>query len=593
MKKRIVALLLAAMMLLSLLSGCGGSETSQAPASSVPQEEQAPAQEAPAEAPAEPEEEASVPAEPAASAEEPETAETVVPGSVPVSLPISDEMIEIDWWTGDIGYLWSMLDDISENITLQELEKRTNIHINWTFAARDTTEVTLMVASGDWADVVDNANNTYPGGVSAGAADGVFLELTDAINDWMPNYKSYLDADPDLIRNSKDANGNVYFLSKIYKESAPIMWGAFVRADWAKDLGYDPAEIDTYDEYYDVMMAMKSEHDMDSVFRLMSSGVSIYGGLTYGYDVNGALWTGANEYPLYAEDGVVKFATLEEGFKDYLKMMNKWYESGLISSDFVSNTDRDMFASGGATGEFGVFYANISHVTNLYGQTTEDGYELAPLAEPTVNEGDQLHFSGSFYNRFADNCMTILADTEYFEEICRFTDYLFSDEGATLMNYGIEGTSYDVVDGEIQLNKEWFDDCPTMPRAGNFNDVRTGMLGAGIYTCLLDYWGFYNNYYTDVQLQTQEVWSSRTPETLAESWEMPAFIQNYMSLEDNSSVNTYLGDIGTYLEQMVPAFIMGQKDIDAEWDAFVQNQKDMGIQDVIDIYQTAYDGYWS
>ena len=44
---------------------------------------------------------------------------------------------------------------------------------------------------------------------------------------------------------------------------------------------------------------------------------------------------------------------------------------------------------------------------------------------------------------------------------------------------------------------------------------------------------------------------------------------------------------------MVPAFILGQKDIDAEWDAFVQNQKDMGIQDVINIYQTAYDGYWS
>lgn len=590
MKKRIVALLLSALLIFAMLSGCGSDENHSAGSTSQVEEEAQSTFESKTETAEQPEEEASASAENSAAEEE---VGTVTPGSIPVSLPISEEMIEIDWWTGDIGYLWSMLDDISENITLQELEARTNIHINWTFAARDTTEVTLMIASGDWADVVDNANNTYPGGISAGAADGVFLELTDAINDWMPNYKSYLDADSDLLRNSKDANGNIYFLSKIYKDTAPIMWGAFIRSDWAKELGYDPAEIDTYDEYYDVMMAMKSEYNMDSVFRLMASGVSIYGGLTYGYDVNGALWTGSNEYPLYAEEGTVKFATMEDGFKDYLKMMNQWYESGLISSDFVSNTDRDMFASECATGEFGVFYANISHVTNLYGQATEDGYELAPLAEPTINEGDSLHFSGSFYNRFSDNCMAILAETEYFEEICRFTDYLFSDEGATLMNYGIEGVSYDVVDGEIQLNKEWFDNCPNMPRAGNYNDVRTGMLGAGIYTCLLDYWGFYDNYYTDVQLQTQEVWASRTPETLEESWEMPVFIQNYMSLEDNSSVNTYLGDIGTYLEQMVPAFILGQKDIDAEWDAFVQNQKDMGIEDVIAIYQMAYDGYWS
>lgn len=161
------------------------------------------------------------------------------------------------------------------------------------------------------------------------------------------------------------------------------------------------------------------------------------------------------------------------------------------------------------------------------------------------------------------------------------------------MNYGIEGTSYDVVDGEIRLNKDWFDNCPTMPRAGNYNDVRTGMLGAGIYTCLLDYWGFYNNYYNDVQLETQTVWASRTPDTLADSWEMPYFITNYMTVEDMNSVNTLLGDLGTYLEEMVPAFIMGQQDINTQWDSFVENQISMGIQTILDIYQKAYDSYWS
>ena len=232
-------------------------------------------------------------------------------------------------------------------------------------------------------------------------------------------------------------------------------------------------------------------------------------------------------------------------------------------------------------------------MTNLYGQAVEEGFELAPLPEPTVNEGDSLKFSGSTYNRFADNNLAILADTEYLEEICRFTDYLFSDEGATLMNYGIEGTSYDVVDGEIQLNFDWFENCPTMPRANNYNDVRTGMLGAGVYTCLLDYWGFYDNWYNDIQLSTQDIWATRTPDTLADSWEMPYYITNYMTVEDINEVNHYLTDIGTYLEEMVPSFIMGQRDIDAEWDSFVAEQKNMSIQTVIDIYQTAYDAYWS
>ena len=132
-----------------------------------------------------------------------------------------------------------------------------------------------------------------------------------------------------------------------------------------------------------------------------------------------------------------------------------------------------------------------------------------------------------------------------------------------------------------------------MPRAGNYNDVRTGMLGAGIYTCLLDYFGFYNNYYTDVQLKTQEVWVSNTPETLAESWEMPIYVSNYITSADNSTVSAHLSDIGTYISEMIPAFILGQKDIDAEWDGFVQRQYDMGLQTVIDIYQKGYDGYWN
>ncbi len=590
--KRIVALLLALMMLSTVISGCGTTDSSATFSDNV-------AASSTSQAPATPEkssnetsttEETAMDSELVGSSVE----NTASPGSYPVSLPICEERIEIDWFTGDIGYLWSMLDDINENITLQELEKRTNIHINWTFASNDTSECTLMIASGDWVDVIDNANAQYPGGVTAGVADGVFLDLTDAINDWMPNYKSYLDADDVLLRNCMDTNGRINFISKIYKDNPPIMWGPFIRADWAEACGFDPAEIDTYDEYHDVMMAMKSEYNMDNgVLRLLASGVENYGGLTYGYGINGELWSGANAYPLYAEEGTVKFATTEDGFRDYLKMMNQWYNDGLISSDFVSNTDRDMFASGGATGEYGLFYANINHVTNLYGQATDENFEIAPLPEPTINEGDELKFSGSTYNRFSDNCMVILSDTEYFEEICRFTDYLFSDEGATLMNYGIEGTSYDVVDGEIRLNKDWFDNCPTMPRAGNYNDVRTGMLGAGIYTCLLDYWGFYNNYYNDVQLETQTVWASRTPDTLADSWEMPYFITNYMTVEDMNSVNTLLGDLGTYLEEMVPAFIMGQQDINTQWDSFVENQISMGIQTILDIYQKAYDSYWS
>ncbi|MGI5936222.1 MAG: hypothetical protein ACOX7I_05435 [Oscillospiraceae bacterium] len=568
--KKALSLILAVLLIISMLCGCnsGGSSSSDNEASEAP----GTSDEGPDNSPEEL-------AEP-----EPE---------VTTALPISDELIEIDWFTADIGYLWSMMDDINENITLQELEKRTNVHLNWTFGDFEGNAFSVMLASGDWCDVVDNANAQYPGGVAAGVAAGVFKPLTDAINEYMPNYKALLEADETLMRDCTDSEGNINFISKIYKDDVPVMWGPFIRSDWCKELGYDPNEIDTYDEYHDVMLAMKTEYDMDSVLRLISSGVEMFGYLTYGYGINGELWSNENVLPLYHDNGVVKFGSMEDGFKEYLTMMNQWYKDGLISSDFVTITDRHMFDPDAAKGKYGVFYANIAHVANLYNMATDEGFELAPLKDATKNEGETLKFSGATYTRFSDNCLCILEGTEYLEEICRWLDYLYSEEGTILMNYGIEGESYEVVDGEIVLNKDWFVNCPYMPGAGNFNDVRTGMLGAGIFTCMLDYWGFYKNFYSDVALSTQEVWTANTPSTLAESGELSYFIDNYMTIEEAEEYTELVTDLCTYLSEMVPAFILGTRDINTEWDAFVNTQKELDVDRIIEIYQNAYDRYWA
>ena len=39
------------------------------------------------------------------------------------------------------------------------------------------------------------------------------------------------------------------------------------------------------------------------------------------------------------------------------------------------------------------------------------------------------------------------------------------------------------------------------------------------------------------------------------------------------------------------AVLTGEKDVDAEWDTFIKNLYDMGLQDVIDVYQAALDRY--
>ena len=50
-------------------------------------------------------------------------------------------------------------------------------------------------------------------------------------------------------------------------------------------------------------------------------------------------------------------------------------------------------------------------------------------------------------------------------------------------------------------------------------------------------------------------------------------------------------DISKYVSQMFSAFVTGDSDIDAEWDTYVDNLYQMGLQDVLDCYDAAYARY--
>jgi len=50
-------------------------------------------------------------------------------------------------------------------------------------------------------------------------------------------------------------------------------------------------------------------------------------------------------------------------------------------------------------------------------------------------------------------------------------------------------------------------------------------------------------------------------------------------------------DLKAYVTEMNAAFMTGQKDIEAEWDTYLKKLDDMGLQEVITIYQAALDRY--
>ena len=54
--------------------------------------------------------------------------------------------------------------------------------------------------------------------------------------------------------------------------------------------------------------------------------------------------------------------------------------------------------------------------------------------------------------------------------------------------------------------------------------------------------------------------------------------------------NSIYSDIDTYMDETISKFVVGDLSLD-QFDSFVQQLKDMGIEDCIAIEQAAYDRY--
>ena len=62
---------------------------------------------------------------------------------------------------------------------------------------------------------------------------------------------------------------------------------------------------------------------------------------------------------------------------------------------------------------------------------------LAPVNPPVKNEGDEIHIR--LRDSYTSGNTAISADCENWEVAMRWLDYLYTEEGALLANYGVEG----------------------------------------------------------------------------------------------------------------------------------------------------------
>ncbi len=256
-----------------------------------------------------------------------------------ITFPLA-ETAEFSMWTPLYSTNLAIYKTLDEHPAVKRLEELTKVHINFVHptSGSEAENFSLMKASQEYTDVFDTLYSSDS--ATTLEQNGVIIDLTDLIDQYMPNYANLRSSDPEIDKETKDDNSRKLLMYQIYEE-VPLAWGGFtVRKDLLDKAGL--AIPETYDDWEKAGLAFKSM-GIEIPFLMPNSGsFTQWNTFESGFGIG-------SRY--YRDKDTVKFGPIEPGYKEYVTKMHSWYEQGIIGKDFAGTT--------GPLAGLGIDYANV------------------------------------------------------------------------------------------------------------------------------------------------------------------------------------------------------------------------------------------
>ena len=489
------------------------------------------------------------------------------------------------WVKMDATKIGPTTDNFGTIACYQEMMKNTGINVEFIHppAGQEEDAFSLMISGGEYPDMIHyDWGNEVAGGPDKAIEDGVILELSDLIEQYCPNLTAFLEEYPEIRAAMTTDKGNIYCFPNVYpyfEDDTIIVCnrGYQIRQDWLDELGLEAPE--TIDDWYTVLTAFKNmgtNEDGNPIIPMVSRKLSEKTSMVRTF---ANAWDGM-DYDFYVDNGEVKFGPIEPDFKEYLATMNQWYEEGLIAPEFSTITGKEVDAMI-TTNQAGSWFFGLGAGMGVYiAAMGGDEGQISGVKFPVVNEGDTPKYTALDNYPFVGFGTAITTNCQDVEAACRWLDYHYSEEGDRLLNWGIEGVSYELDEnGEPQ-----FTEIITNNPEGLSVDVALGK-----YTMVSQLEAFTK----DHRVEADRMLTYPSQEEAAQIWNEADFSYRYpptvsLTPEEASELAGILSDINTYRDENVVRFILGTEEIE-DFDNFVETIKSMNIDRAIEIKQQAYD----
>ena len=486
--------------------------------------------------------------------------------------------------------------DNSEKPLVQQMNEAMGVTIEWNCVSGDTlTEKKNLIlnAGSDLPDALMAASLTDSELLTYGG-NGLLIPLEDYINEeTMPNLMKIVEKRPEMLATCTMPDGHIYGLPGIsemgfeYTDGNTYYIGAIpqftaINTDWLEEVGMEMPT--TVDELHDVLVAFK-ENDVNG-----NGDPTDEIPLSFIFPEKNGSWCaglgtllapfGCTDYQAdhrAIENGQVYYQAASEEYKNAIAYYHDWFEEGLIDIEIFSQDSSQYIAKGnGEDPRLGVFV--WWEIPEVVGEERAESYEYLPILEgPDGTYGVNLNEMGTT----SHNSFSVTNACENPELLLKWVDQMYDPINSMQAIYGPIGVYWDEEPDE--------NGCYSMrelKEGETAGELKSKSELLGPTEQLTEDYGTY--YYLEDRAQ------ERLNDLESFWFDYVDSMEYYPSVtytaDEIEVINDKLSDIKALTEEKV-AHWLRDGGIEEEWDQYLQDLDNMGLQEVVGAWQAAYDRY--
>jgi putative aldouronate transport system substrate-binding protein len=341
----------------------------------------------------------------------------------------------------------------------------------------ENTDIINLMASGSAPDLCYTYNNAM---IDTFRDQGGVLNLSPLIDRLLPDMKRLLGDDPakpgtEFIYRQRLDDGRQFSVQSYVTRLSQN--NVFIRKDWLDRLGLPLPR--TTQEYHDALVAFRDRYPGNvgrtRVIPFLTGSDARWSFLSIIYPYWGPNLSDRDRWIYGFGDRWVQMP----GYKEGLRMMNQWYNEGLIYRDFPLLTVSDDANNIIKSGIVGSFSGNWDLPWRTDGNIADTLAQNVPGAEFVPIDAIQSPYDGITHKRISDKAGLFIFVPSFSrnqEAALRYLNWLCLYENFHFLQVGTQGVNHEIVNGvprtlAMPAGHAWFMNSPnnidyTMPMNG-------------------------------------------------------------------------------------------------------------------------------